>query len=249
MLSLLIPCRNEAGNIKTIFLEMNKLHNIAEIIFIEGGSSDSTFATIQDQINRTEQNNVTLIKQKGAGKFNAVIEGAALAKSEHLAIWDADLTIDATDQNLLIDLYLNVMETELFVTANRLNPQRHDSAMRQFNLYGNHFFSFATKTIIGINVPDVLAGTKIFPKKLISGDNICEISMNLDPFGDLFLIARARYFNLQFKAINCEYRARSYGETNIPRWRGGYRMFLFLLHLIKHKCHLNTIGENNNSRS
>ena len=237
MLSMLIPCRNEAGNIPQIFKELRNLHHVSEYVFIEGGSSDSTFSVIQDHIKLNQDLKVKLVKQSGRGKFAAVMTGAKTAESEYLAIWDADLTIDSFDQNALIDLYLSSNNLDFFVTANRLNPQIHDSAMRRLNLYGNHFFALASKIVTGLNVPDVLAGTKIFPKKLLTGDAICPKAISLDPFGDLFLISRASYFKLHIKCINCEYKPRSYGQTNIPRWSGGFKLFRFLIHLIAHGCH------------
>ena len=238
MLSLLVPCRNEFGNIDNIFDSLSLLHGVDEVIFIEGGSSDGTFEALQRKILASNNSKIKLIKQTKKGKFNAVLEGAEVSSFDNLAIWDADLTIDYIDQNNLIEVFLHSepIGSDKFVTANRLNPQMRDSSMRYLNRIGNRFFASATRYIAGVNVPDALAGSKIFPKKLLIGSNICQKALSLDPFGDLYLLSQIRRHQLKFYSLNCEYRARTYGTTNIKRWSGGAAMLIFLCHIFLHRC-------------
>lgn len=238
MITVLIPCRNEAGNVKKIFSAIHSLRDVQEVLLIEGGSSDGTFEALQSALELCGDSRIRVLRQTGRGKFNAVLEGAHASKSEHLAIWDADMTIDHNDQNNLIELYLHAEPANQmkFVTANRLNPQMNDSAMRPLNKLGNHFFAKATKNIANIDIPDALAGSKIFPKILLEDEAICRRAIDLDPFGDLFLLAQIKKHGLKFLSINCEYKSRTYGTTNINRWSGGAAMLRFLLHLKFHRC-------------
>lgn len=236
-MSMVIPCRNESGNIDRLFATLEKFPNSFEFIFIEGNSTDGTYEKIEENLRSSNILNIKLMKQSGHGKFNAVYEATLAATFPNIAIWDSDLTIDEIDQELLISVYLLQPNRPKFVTANRLNPQIEDSAMRSLNRIGNHLFSRANNMVTKTNIPDVLSGTKIFPRELMLGSDICSRAMQLDPFGDLFLISRASYFELHIISINCEYKSRDYGETKIRRWSGGWAMCKFLLHLNTHKCH------------
>jgi glycosyltransferase involved in cell wall biosynthesis len=238
MISLLIPCRNELGNVTNIFNSIDLINGIDEVIFVEGGSTDGTYEKIEQMIVDSNDPKIFLIRQTKKGKFNAVTEGAMASSCENIAIWDADLTIDYIDQNNLIEVFLHSepLKHEKFVTANRLNPQMDDSAMRYLNKIGNRFFAAATKLIAGIDVPDALAGSKIFPKKLLLDSTICKKALSLDPFGDLFLLSQIRKHQLKTFSLNCEYRARNYGTTKIKRWSGGMAMIFFLIHIFLHRC-------------
>ena len=219
-------------------MSIELLRGVDEIIFIEGGSSDDTFQKLETLVRTSSNPKIHLLQQTKSGKFNAVIEGAQISSYENIAIWDADLTIDHIDQNNLIAMYVNgePQNQEKFVTANRLNPQMQDSAMRSLNKIGNKFFAFATKYVAGIDVPDALAGSKIFPKHLLFDPGVCQIALSLDPFGDLFLLSQIKRNQLKFVSVNCEYRPRSYGSTNIKRWSGGMKMMRFLSHVLSHGC-------------
>lgn len=234
---MIIPCKNEAGNISRIFQSIEKFNDIDEFIFVEGGSTDGTQEVIEEYIQGSELTNVKLIQQSEKGKFNAIRDAVSFSTANHFVIWDADMTINIEDQQLLISVYLLQPSRPKFVTANRLNPQIEESAMRRLNLYGNHLFSKINYLVSKINIPDVLAGTKIFPRDVLFGTNQCPKALKLDPFGDLYLLSRASKLSLHVLSLNCEYKSRNYGETKIKRWSGGLSMLRFLLHLQIHKCH------------
>jgi glycosyltransferase involved in cell wall biosynthesis len=233
---MIIPLRNEEGNVPEIWSKLENFESVDEFIFIEGGSSDQTFSVLTTFLKEDPRKNVRLMQQTSRGKFNAVFEAAISARTEHIGIWDSDMSIDVQDQNSLISAYLHIDGHEKFATANRLNPQMHDSAMRFLNKIGNHLFARMVKISLGVNVPDALAGSKIFPRKILVNDYNCEKCISLDPFGDLFLLSQIKKHNLKLVVINCEYKARTYGSTNIPRWSGGAAMLKFLWHVAIRRC-------------
>lgn len=228
---MIIPLRNEEGNVPEIWSKLGNFESVEEFIFIEGGSSDQTFSVLEKFLKEDPRKNVKVMQQSSRGKFNAVFEAAIEAKTEHIGIWDSDMSIDVEDQNSLISAYLHSDGHEKFVTASRLNPQMHDSAMRFLNKIGNHIFARMVKVSLKVNVPDALAGSKLFPRRILVNNHNCASCIALDPFGDLFLLTQIRKHNLKLVIINCEYKARTYGSTNIPRWSGGAAMFKFLWHV------------------
>ena len=92
--SILIPCRNEKGNIENAILRMPKFGTSQEILFVEGNSSDGTYEEcerVRDAYK--DQWDIKVLKQEGKGKGDAVRKGFAAATGDVLMILDADLTM------------------------------------------------------------------------------------------------------------------------------------------------------------
>ena len=236
MISVIVPCRNEEGNISHLIQSVSNLSVASEIIFVEGGSSDNTFELIQNSVNADNHVKMSVIKQTGKGKFNAVLAGVSQATSEFIAIWDGDNTINSIDQNDLMIKFLKMDPQKSFVTANRINAQRDKKAIKSINLIGNYVFSRLVAVVLKQGLPDVLAGTKIFPKYILDADFGCSQALRLDPFGDVYIIAMAAKANLAFHYFDCRYQERFYGESNIKRWSGGLALFQSIIHFRLHAC-------------
>jgi ubiquinone/menaquinone biosynthesis C-methylase UbiE len=223
--SVLVPARNEAGNIMAILdriPEMGGGGGGTEIIFVEGNSSDDTYEVITRAIEESERNCV-LYRQPGRGKGDAVRTGFAKANGDILMILDADMTVPPEDLPRFYDaIYSGRAE---FVNGVRLVYPMQERAMRFFNLLGNKFFSGAFSWLLGQTLRDSLCGTKALTKS-----NYERIVQNrayfgdFDPFGDFDLIFGAAKLNLRIVDLPVRYRDRTYGDTNINRWRHGWML-------------------------
>jgi hypothetical protein len=92
--SILIPCRNEKGNIENAILRMPKFGTAQEILFVEGNSSDGTFEECERVRDAYKDSwDIKVLKQDGKGKGDAVRKGFAAATGDVLMILDADLTM------------------------------------------------------------------------------------------------------------------------------------------------------------
>ncbi len=79
--SILIPCRNERGNIEDAILRMPRFGAAQEILFVEGNSSDGTFEECERVRDAYKgQWDIKVLKQDGKGKGDAVRKGFAAAK-------------------------------------------------------------------------------------------------------------------------------------------------------------------------
>ena len=218
--TVLVPARNEAGNIENIFARVPEMGAGTELLFVEGNSTDNTFDAITEAIAAHPERNARLIKQPGKGKGDAVRAGFAQASGQVLMILDADLTVPP---ECLPRFYAVLRSGEgEFVNGVRLVYPMEDRAMRFLNLLGNKFFSLAFTWLLGQPIKDSLCGTKVLTK-----ENYERIVANrryfgdFDPFGDFDLIFGAAKLNLKIVDLPIRYRERTYGETNISRWRHG----------------------------
>lgn len=233
--SVVIPARNEAGHIEDIIKRTPGMADKMELIFVEGGSEDDTYETIEQTIKRFPELDCSLYKQTGIGKGDAVRLGFEKAKGNILLILDADMTVPPESLPRFVHaLSHNGGE---FVNGVRLVYPMQEKAMRYFNIVGNKFFSLAFSWLLGQPIKDTLCGTKALWRSdyRILADNRSYFG-EFDPFGDFDLIFGAAKLNLKIVDLPIRYQSRCYGDTNINRWKHGLillRMLIFASRKIK----------------
>ena len=235
IVSIIIPARNESGNIKAIFSRTPQMGGKTELIFVEGHSKDETYAAIQREIQTNPLTPSLLLRQTGLGKADAVRLGFSKAKGDVLMILDADLTVPPEDLPRFYEALVSGKGE--FINGVRLVYPMEKEAMRTLNFLGNKFFSLAFSWLLGQPIKDTLCGTKVLWKK-----DYERIQANrsyfgdFDPFGDYDLIFGAAKLNLKIIDLPIRYRERTYGSTNISRWKHGLlliRMVAFAARRIK----------------
>jgi SAM-dependent methyltransferase len=233
--SIVIPARNEAGNIPQVFTRTPHIGHDTEFVFVEGHSSDDTYAAIERSIAANPQQRCILLRQTGVGKGDAVRLGFANATGDVLMILDADLTMPPEDLPRYYDA-LCTGKAE-FVNGVRLVYPMEQEAMRYANLLGNKFFSLMFSWLLGQPVKDTLCGTKALMRadyNLIAANRA--YFGDFDPFGDFDLLFGAARLSLKIVDMPVRYRQRTYGQTNIQRWKHGLlllRMLVFAAKRIK----------------
>lgn len=220
VVSVIIPARNEAGNIEAVFSRLPRMGSETEIVFVEGHSKDNTFETIQQSVAAHPEWKCQVHQQTGKGKADAVRLGYAKATGEVLMILDADLTVRPEDLPRFYEALVSGRGE--FINGVRLVYPMQEQAMRFLNLLGNKFFSIAFSWLLGQPLKDTLCGTKVLWRK-----DYERIAANrayfgeFDPFGDYDLIFGAAKQNLKIVDLPIRYQERTYGSTNIDRWRHG----------------------------
>ncbi len=235
LVSVIVAARNEEGNIEQIFERTPEMGGGTELVFVEGHSRDRTFEAIEREIQRHPERRAKLLRQPGIGKGDAVRHGFAAAGGEILMILDADLTVPPEDLPRFYDA-LRSGKGE-FINGVRLVYPMETKAMRFANLLGNKFFSLAFSWLLGQAIKDTLCGTKVLRRS--DYDRIAANRSyfgDFDPFGDFDLLFGAAKLNLRIVEIPIRYHQRTYGTTNIQRWKHGWlllRMVLFAARRIK----------------
>lgn len=234
--SVIIPARNEKGNIEEAVIRIPEMGSHTEILFVEGNSTDDTL----DEIRRVceaykDKRDVKFLVQDGRGKGDAVRKGYDQATGDILMILDADLTVPPED----LPKFYHAIATGRgeFINGTRLVYPMEEEAMRTLNMMGNKFFSVMFSWLLGQRIKDTLCGTKV-----LTAENYRRLAANrayfgnFDPFGDFDLIFGSSKLNLKLVEVPIRYRARKYGDTNISRFRHGWlliKMVIYAFNKIK----------------
>jgi len=218
--SVVSPCRNERGNIAPLIERLPVMGSGTELIFVEGGSTDGTREEIVRQIELHPDREISLVDQPGKGKGDAVRAGFAAARNDVLMILDADLSVNPEDLPKFYDACVTG-RAEL-VNGSRLVYDMEPGAMRFLNMIGNQTFSWLVQAMVGQTIRDTLCGTKVLRRD--DYERVAEgrgAFGDFDPFGDFDLLFGAARLNLKIVDLPVRYQARTYGTTNIARWRHG----------------------------
>ncbi|MBE0621682.1 MAG: glycosyltransferase [Burkholderiales bacterium] len=233
--TVLIPCRNERGNVEEAVRRIPKFCKDMEILFIEGHSKDGTLEEIRRVIAAYPHLDIKVLVQDGEGKGDAVRKGFENARGEILMVLDADLTVPP---EALPKFYEAIASGKgEFINGSRLVYPMEKDAMRFLNYLANHVFSWLFTWLLNQRFTDTLCGTKVLRKRHYA--RIVENRRyfgDFDPFGDFDLIFGASKINLKVVEIPVAYGSRRYGETQILRFQHGLlllRMVVFAFKKLK----------------
>ena len=158
-----------------------------------------------------------------------------MSSNDILMILDADLTVAPED---LRKFYHAIASGKGdFINGSRLVYPMEKEAMRFLNLVGNKSFSMLFTWLLDQRFKDTLCGTKVMfrkdYKRLVSNRKFFG---DIDPFGDFDLLFGAHKLNLCIVEVPIRYHERTYGRTNISRFKHGYillKMCFFAARKIK----------------
>ena len=194
--SIIVPARNEAGNIAEIIERTPEMGSMTEIIFVEGHSSDDTFATIKNVVPHYPQRNIKFFQQTGKGKGDAVRLGFSEARGEILMILDADMTVPPENLPRFFEAIKSGKGE--FINGVRLVYPMDVEAMRFFNLLGNKFPRGRQPLCIGIAVGGIICNQ-------VADDGLHPVRQFLpllDRIADIFPVYLDTAFAHQIRDLN-----------------------------------------------
>jgi glycosyltransferase involved in cell wall biosynthesis/SAM-dependent methyltransferase len=232
--SVIIPCRNELGNIEPAVERMPDLGADTEIIFVDGASTDGTKERIEEVIDRYRgTKDIKLVLQMPdahygenkdhpdaptvmlkLGKGDAVRKGFDAASGDVLMILDADLTVPPEDLPRFV--YPLATGKGRFINGTRLVYPMEERAMKFVNYLGNWFFSKLFTWLLEQPIRDTLCGTKVLLKsdyELIKAGR--KHFGEFDPFGDFDLLFGAARLELPIVEVPVRYRRRLAGVSKV----------------------------------
>lgn len=231
--SVIVPARNEAGNIESCVTRMPQLGKHTEIVFIEGHSRDNTWEEIQ-RVQKEYGNkwDIKIAQQKGKGKGDAVRQGFDMASGDVFIILDSDLTVRPEDLVYFFDAIAN--GSCEFANGCRLIYPIDSRAMPWLNRMANRFFAWLLSYLLNTKIKDSLCGTKV-----LSRENYYKIVANrsyfgeFDPFGDFDLLFGSAKLGLKIQDIPVRYIPRTYGSSNIQHFKEGLVLLKMCLYAAK----------------
>ncbi len=219
--TVVIPARNEKGNIEAAVRRMPDFADDLEIIFVEGHSRDGTWDEIQKVVAAYPGYDIKAIQQTGKGKADAVFAAFDIARGDVLMILDADLTMPPEE----LPKFWQALQSGRgeFINGSRLIYPMEDRAMRFLNLIANKLFSLVFTWLLSQRLTDTLCGTKVIRRQdYVRLKEDRAYFGDFDPFGDFQLIFGASKLGLRIVEIPIRYANRTYGETQISRIREGF---------------------------
>ena len=224
-LSIIIPAKNEEGNLVELIGRIPYLGEETEVIISCGVSQDNTLKVAQSLT--SDHLKIKVIQQSESGKANAVWEALDIASNELIAILDADISVDPEK---LTDFFQIIESGRAdFVNGTRLIYPMEKGSMRLINNLGNRFFQFIITLIIKLPLTDSLCGTKVFKKSLYEKIIFWQKTIKIkDPFCDFDLLFSAAYSGENILEFPIHYRTRKYGKTQISRFRDGFKLIRYL---------------------
>ena len=226
--SIIIPAKNEEKNLIPLIKRIPHFNEEYELVVVYGDSKDKTEEVVLNLENVFPELNIKVLKQSSNGKANAVWEAVEVCDMELIAILDSDQSVDPETLKHFFEILENGNAD--FVNGTRLIYPMEDKAMRTINTLGNKIFQFLISLVIKQKLTDSLCGTKVFKKSSVKKIKYWQNSLSSkDPFGDFDLIFSAAYAGDKILEYPVHYRARVYGETQISRFRDGFKLIKYFL--------------------
>lgn len=228
--SIIVPARNEAGTIPTLFENIPPLGTKTEIIFVEGHSKDDTLNVIKQCIKKYSSvlpfSYKLIIQKSSTGKASAVRLGFEKATGDVLIIYDADQTVKIQELKKFYFALINHIGD--VVNGSRLIYPLQGKAMQFLNILGNKVFSMVYSWLLGQTIKDTLCGTKALWRKDYTHMKKDPVLFGqYDPFGDFDLLLGASKLQLKITDLPVRYYERQYGATNIKRFKNAWELARF----------------------
>ena len=228
--SVVIPCKNEKGNVEDAVRRIPPLAGRTEIIFCDDQSTDGTAEEVRRVQSCYLEKDIRLEHGPGVCKSRNVWTGFDAAKGDVLLILDADLTTIPEELPYFIDVIISGQAE--FVNGSRLVYPVSQGAMNGANMLGNKFFSVAFTYLLGQRVKDTLCGTKVLWRSDWERIRPMLGSWGIeDRWGDYELLFGAAKLNLKILDLPVHYQERIYGSTKMTKvFRNGLVMLRMCWH-------------------
>jgi SAM-dependent methyltransferase len=222
--SVVVPCRNEVGNVASAVARIPDMGRHTEIIFCDDQSIDGTADEVRRQQKSNPHRDIKLYDGPAICKALNVRTGFDHAQGDILMILDADLTTMPEELPYFYDAVASGMAE--FVNGTRFVFPMEDAAMKPLNVIGNRFFSAMFSVLLGQRISDTLCGTKVLWARDWPAIRALSGTWGTDDrWGDYDLLFGAAKLHLRIVDLPVHYQERFSGETKMTgRVRNGLIM-------------------------
>jgi Glycosyl transferase family 2 len=228
--SVIVPCRNERGNIQPAVERIPAMGKHTEILFCDDKSTDGTADEVRRMQALHPEKDIQLIEGPGICKAENVWNGFRAARGDVLMILDADLTVMPEE----LPMFFRALASRRgdFVNGSRLIYPLQQNAMKFTNEIGNKFFGQLFSFLLDQRIKDTLCGTKVLWRKDWARMEKSLGSWGIrDLWGDYELLFGASKMHLEIIEVPVHYQERIHGVTKMTRvLYNGLRMLRICWH-------------------
>lgn len=222
-LSIIIPVYNEEATVgeligRVMDVRLTKIKK--EIIVVDDHSADGTRAVLK-QIKRHYPQLKIYYHRQNQGKGRAVRTGLKMATGNYVLIQDADLEYDPKDISRLLK---PIQEGKAEVVYGSRFTGEHRN-MFYWHMIGNKLLSSLTNLLYNTTLSDMEVCYKLFPRALISVDELQENRWGFDPE----ITAKILKKGARIYEVPISYAGREIQEGKKISWKDGFRVFWALL--------------------
>lgn len=222
-LSIIIPVYNEAPYLATV---VQRLLSVPcpverELLFVDDGSRDDSFAILQELASRFQFRVLRLPANRGKGA--AVRAGIQEATGDFILIQDADFEYDPQDIPRLLEPLLEDRADVIYGSRfKRGSPQVH----RTYHYFVNRILTFLSNLFSGIYLTDMETCYKLFRADLVKS-----MQLTADRFGiEVELTAYVAKTSARIYELPISYHPRTRLQGKKIRWRDGLAALFHLVH-------------------
>lgn len=233
LVSVIVPCKDERGNIEDAVLRTPQMGRGTELIFCDDKSTDGTADEIRRMQREHPELSIKLVTGPGICKSKNVWTGFRAAEGEVLMILDADLTVIPEELPYFFQAIANGRGE--FINGSRLVYPVPRAAMKSANMVGNKFFSLVFSYLLSQSIKDTLCGTKVLWRSDWERiEPMLDTWGIADRWGDYELLFGAAKLNLKIIDQPVHYLERIYGTTKMTKvFKNGIVMLRMCWHGFK----------------
>ncbi len=228
-LSIIIPAYNEGKTIRNVLENVANLALVndieKEIIVINDCSTDNTLDEIEQFIaDNPSQPLLAFYQNVNKGKGAAIHKGIQLATGDYIVIQDADLELDPTDINKLLE-GLTTKNTDV-IYGSRFLTKEHKNTSFVWHILGNGFLTKLSNVFTGFRLTDMMTCYKLIPASILKSIQLKENRFGFEPEVTLKL---SKIKNLSIAEVPISYIARSKSEGKKINSGDGMRVIYCIL--------------------
>ena len=218
LVSVVIPCLNEAGNIERCVTEaraaIEQMGVIGEVVVADNDSED-------DSAEIAERAGARVIVERRRGYGSAYLAGFAASKGRYIVMADADLTYDFSEIPRFVAALEDGAEMVIGDRMDNIQP----GAMPWLHRYiGNPILTGILNLFFSTGISDAHCGMRALRRDVLPRLDLRTTGMEFASE----MVIRASKEKLKIAEFPIEYHPRG-GESKLSSFRDGWRHLRFLL--------------------
>jgi glycosyltransferase involved in cell wall biosynthesis len=231
LISVVVPVYNEIGTLDQILAAVRAVEIDLEVIAVDDFSTDGTREHLRELEKNGDRLRV-LYHGHNRGKGAALRTGFAAAAGQFIIIQDADLEYDPREYPKLLKPLLD--DKADVVIGSRFRGTDMHRVLYFWHAVGNRMLTLLSNMLSNLNLSDMEACYKLFPREIIQQIDLRENRFGFEP-EIVAKLARFRHKGrrLRIYEMGISYYGRTYEEGKKIGWRDGLRAIWCI---VKYNC-------------